>query len=286
MSNPLQKVERVEDTAHWVAMARALESERKDALFRDPLARRLAGEVGARLVAQLSGRATGTWPIVARTQMMDAHVLRAVADGADAVLNLAAGLDTRPYRMDLPAKLVWLEADQPAVISYKESSLAAETPRCAVERVAVDLARAEERQALFGKVATRFKRVFVITEGLLCYLPEEAALGIARDLRATPSVFRWMCDLPNAAVLKFVAKRTKGALQGTATMQFGPDNGPKVFESLGWKILEAASIFKTAGKLKRLPFPMSLFARLPEAPYGKPGRPWSGVCVLEPQSTT
>jgi hypothetical protein len=79
-----------------------------------------------------------------------------------------------------------------------------------------------------------------------------------------------------------VAKRTGNALTGTATMQFGPDEGPRVFEPMGWKVLSATSIFKTAGKLKRLPFVMSLFARLPERPYGTPGRPWSGVCVLAP----
>lgn len=39
----------VSDTARWVAMDRALESERPDALFRDPYARRLAGTEGAAL---------------------------------------------------------------------------------------------------------------------------------------------------------------------------------------------------------------------------------------------
>jgi hypothetical protein len=64
-------------------------------------------------------------------------------------------------------------------------------------------------------------------------------------------------------------------------MQFGPDEGPRVFEPLDWTIVSAASL--TAGRLKRLPFPMSLFARLPEKPYGTPRRPWTAVCVWEPR---
>lgn len=65
-------------------------------------------------------------------------------------------------------------------------------------------------------------------------------------------------------------------------MQFASEAGPTIFEPLGWKTLSTASVFKTAGRLKRLPFPMSLFSLLPEKPYGTPSRPWSGVCVLEP----
>jgi hypothetical protein len=66
-------------------------------------------------------------------------------------------------------------------------------------------------------------------------------------------------------------------------MQFGPDEGPRVFEPLDWTIVSAASLFKSAGRLKRLPFPMSLFARLPEKPHGTPRRPWTAVCVWEPR---
>ena len=282
MTTEATRVERVQDTARWVAMARAQESERRDALFKDPFARRLAGPVGAELLRNLSGRAGGTWPIVARTHIIDRLVAGAVRDGADAVLNLAAGLDSRPLRMDLPASLTWVEVDLADVIAEKEACLQGSAPVCRLERVAQDLSDAGSRRALLASVGGRFRRLLVMTEGLLCYLAPQDAMDLARDLRAIPGVFRWIADINNTAVNEYVAKRTGHALQGTARMQFGPDEGPLVFEPLGWKTLDATSIFKTAGKLKRLPFPMSLFARLPERPYGTPGRPWSGVCVWEP----
>lgn len=281
MTTGVVLVDRVQDTARWVAMARARESERADALFKDPFARKLAGPLGEDLFRRLSGR-NGAWPIVARTHLIDGLVADAARENADAVLNLAAGFDTRPYRLALPRSLTWIEVDHAEVLSEKEAFLRESSPRCAVERLAQDLSIQDDRRALFTRLGSRFRRVLVMTEGLLPYLAPQDAMSLAKDIRALPGVFRWIADLPNSAVLRYVGKQTKNALQGTARMQFGPDEGPLVFEPLGWKTVRATSIFKTAGRLRRLPFPMSLFARLPERPYGTPGRPWSGVCVWEP----
>jgi methyltransferase (TIGR00027 family) len=116
-------IHHVQDTAIWVAMARALESERKDALFDDPLARKLAGPRGQTMVKELSRGTGGTWPIVARTHLIDSHVNEAVRDGVDAVINLAAGLDSRPYRLRLPESLTWVEVDHADVIDAKNEAL-------------------------------------------------------------------------------------------------------------------------------------------------------------------
>src|SRR2546427_252302 len=105
----------VSDTARWVALYRAMESERPDALFRDPYARRLAGERGERIVASMRRGRAMAWPMIVRTAVLDELILRAIErDGVDTVLNLAAGLDTRPYRLPLPSSLRWVEADFPA----------------------------------------------------------------------------------------------------------------------------------------------------------------------------
>ncbi len=90
----------ISDTAHWVAVYRALESERPDALFRDPFARRLAGERGARISEGVAFANRNAWSFVARTMLFDRFISDAVANGADMVVNLAAGLDARPYRLD------------------------------------------------------------------------------------------------------------------------------------------------------------------------------------------
>jgi O-methyltransferase involved in polyketide biosynthesis len=62
-----------------------------------------------------------SWPFVARTYLFDAAIERRVAEGFDTVLNLGAGLDTRPDRMALRSSVNWIEADLPAMIACKET---------------------------------------------------------------------------------------------------------------------------------------------------------------------
>src|SRR2546427_542242 len=97
-----------------------MESERPDALFRDPYARKLAGERGERIIASMRRGRAWAWPMIVRTAVLDELILRTIErEGVDTVLNLAAGLDTRPYRLPLPSSLRWVEADFPDVIAYK-----------------------------------------------------------------------------------------------------------------------------------------------------------------------
>jgi methyltransferase (TIGR00027 family) len=133
-------VQHVSDTAFLIAEARAMESARPDDLFSDPLAAKLAGDEGRALAAAFP--ATSFWVVAMRTRVIDAFLREAFADGVRQVVNLGAGLDTRPYRMDLPADLTWVEADYAPAIAHKDQVLAVEAPRCRVERVAADLADA------------------------------------------------------------------------------------------------------------------------------------------------
>jgi len=87
----------VSDTAKWVAIYRAMETERPDALFKDPYARRLAGAQGQAIVDLLPKGRRMAWPMIVRTAVMDEIIMRAITrDKVDTVMNLAAGLDTRP----------------------------------------------------------------------------------------------------------------------------------------------------------------------------------------------
>jgi O-methyltransferase involved in polyketide biosynthesis len=87
-----------------------------------------------------SDRATWAW--VTRTFLFDQYITEQIAQGVDMVVNLAAGLDARSYRMPLPPTLKWIEADLPEILAYKEEILAAEKPVCRLERVRLDLADA------------------------------------------------------------------------------------------------------------------------------------------------
>jgi O-methyltransferase involved in polyketide biosynthesis len=100
-------IEDVADIALWIAAYRARDSARADALFRDPFAARLAGNKGAALAERMTDADQFYWLTSIRTVVIDQLLLEAVARGAGTVLNLGAGLDTRPYRLALPATLRW-----------------------------------------------------------------------------------------------------------------------------------------------------------------------------------
>lgn len=90
---------------------------------------RLAGATGRAIVARSWRMMRNGWPIVVRVKNIDGMVMAAVAQGYDGVLNLASGLDTRPYRLALPPPdLTWIEADFPAMIEEKARLLVGETP--------------------------------------------------------------------------------------------------------------------------------------------------------------
>jgi methyltransferase (TIGR00027 family) len=125
-------IHHISDTARWAAVYRARETERPDAVFRDPYARRLAGERGEQIAKSQPFHEQNSWSWVARTYAFDDFIIRQVQQGVDLVLNLAAGLDARPYRMALPSSLNWVEVDHAEILDYKEEILGSEKPACAL----------------------------------------------------------------------------------------------------------------------------------------------------------
>ena len=252
MSAPL--VQSVSDTAFMIAAYRAIESSRADALFHDPLADRLAGEHG-RSIAQAMRATTAMtgWTVAIRTRIIDELILRAIEHGVDGVLNLGAGLDTRPYRLRLPASLLWVEVDHPNVIELKERQLAHEEPACRLQRVPLDLTNRAARRSLFARMEMRASDVLVLTEGVVPYLANDEAATLADDLR-TRRVFRqWIVDYFSPETLKY--RERSGVARGlqNAPWRFRPSDYDEFFAAHGWKRRETRYLAVEAQRLKRAP---------------------------------
>ena len=279
-------IEHVSDTARWVALYRAMESERPDALFRDPYARKLAGERGERILASMRKGRAWAWPMVVRTAVMDELILRAIArDGVGTVLNLAAGLDTRPYRLPLSPALRWVEVDFPDVIAYKQAQLAGERPACALEQVGLDLTDVVNRRSLFDRIGAAARQVLIVSEGLLVYLTPEAVASLATDL-AVPASFRgWLIDLASPRLLKMMEKSWGQAVAaGNAPFLFAPPRGTRFFEPHGWREAEFRSMWEESLRLKRT-MPLAWLWNLVGKLYPKSRRDefrrMSGIVLLE-----
>lgn len=276
-------IRNVSDTALWVAIYRAMESERPDAIFRDPYARRLGGERGETIVRQMPNGAAMAWPMIVRTAVMDEIVARCVREGARTVLNLAAGLDARPYRMDLPADLRWIHVDMPDMIDYFRGHMADETPKCRLEFVAADLRDGELRRRIFADAA-REGPILVITEGLLVYLPPDDVAALARDLHDVAKARWWLSDLASPMLLKYLEKRWLGRLRdGNAPFLFAPAEGTAWFAPHGWREREWRSSWAESFRLKRTPrfaWLWNLLGKLQPKDKLEAGKRMSGIMLL------
>jgi methyltransferase (TIGR00027 family) len=279
MSDAGHLITHVSDTARWTALYRATESARADALFVDPLAERLAGEQGRAIVAKTPLTSRNGWWLVARTKIIDDAIVEAIAEGCDRVLNLAAGLDTRPYRLELPSDFPWIEADLPQLLAEKTQLLADQTPRCQLTRAAVDLADPGARDAFFNEALDGATKALVLTEGLLMYLEDRDVIALSEAIKR-PEVTWWMIDFAFPGLKKMMNKKMAGMLEN-APFKFAPENGLAYFENLGWRTVVAESNFEAANRFRRLPMFMRPLAWLPQTDPRHPGsRPWGAAALL------
>jgi methyltransferase (TIGR00027 family) len=245
-------IENISDTARGVAEYRAMETDRPDAIFRDPYARRLAGPKGAEIVNTMKRGRAMAWPMVVRTAVFDEIILERVRAGADLVLNLAAGLDARPWRLELPATLRWVDVDLPGILGHKTEAMKSEKPRCRYEAVILDLQDVPKRRALFAQLGAQCTKALIVTEGLLIYLEPSAVAELARDLHAQPSFRWWLLDLGSPRLMKMVARSWGKALEaGNSPFKFAPAENTKFFEPNGWQEVTYRLTSDDAMRLKR-----------------------------------
>jgi len=180
--------ESVGATALSVAAARAVETAATEPLIRDGFAYLLVSSAGrpwARLASDLEwigddehGRRAHQLAVdyqAVRTHYFDGYFADAVDAGIRQVVILAAGLDSRAFRLDWPAGTTVFEIDQPQVVSYKTTTLesAGAAPTADRRTVPVDL-RDDWAAALNAAGFDPNQPTAWLAEGLLPYLPTEA----------------------------------------------------------------------------------------------------------------
>jgi methyltransferase (TIGR00027 family) len=254
-------IQHVSDTSHWIAHYRAIESAREDALFKDPLAAVLAQARGENISSRLGFSKPMGWSVAIRTFIIDQFILSAIADGVDAVVNLGAGLDTRPYRLDVPPQLKWIEADFPQVIDFKEQHLKTEKPRCELRRVRLDLSNETERGRFLAEINSSSRKVLVLTEGVVMYLTNEDAASLGKALAAQNNFHYWITDYLSSYFMKLYHQGHMGRLRTeNIPFLFNPKNWTEFFKNTGWNLKEMRYLSIEGRKLGR-PTPMPGYYR-------------------------
>ena len=245
-------IHHISDTSRWMAYVRALESERPDALFRDAFASRLAGEAGEAIAREIGDVKFIAQSIAVRTAVMDELILETVSrNEVDLVLNLAAGLDTRPWRLALPSGLRWVDVDLPQVLEFKASVIGRERPTCEYESLPANILEKEARAGVF-RHCSGARRALIVTEGFLVYLSPTQVATLARDLHAQPSMRWWLTDLTGPRALEML-QRVWGPKFPGAKFQFAPADSADFFRRLNWFEVLFRSSQEEDKRLKRAP---------------------------------
>lgn len=244
----------VGSTALFVAAARALEAQKADPLAVDECAEVFCRAAGGQWADLLDGGAPDH-PLRtefgahfvdfqgARTRYFDAYFAAAVAAGVRQVVVLAAGLDSRAYRLSWPPGTVVFELDQPRVLDFKREVLSARkaTPVAERREIPVDL-RDDWAGALTASGFDSARPSAWIAEGLLIYLPAGAQASLFAGMDALAAGGSWPA-VEEAAPMPaevFEAKRAEERAAGMQdsffTLVYNERHAPAVdwFPEHGW----------------------------------------------------
>lgn len=228
----------VSATAYWMAAERARETARPDRLFEDPLAGGLAGPEGVALMEAMEAGFGPNPAFAVRTRFFDDALVRLAAGRrVGQIVLLAAGMDARAYRLDLPRVF---EVDLPGLMEEKHARLtAAQTDRRS-ERVAVaaDLTGSWPDALLSAGFQPTVPSVFV-AEGLLGYLNTHEVhrlLDTVTALAAPGSMLladvSGRCSLDHPATGPWLRQL---AAHGIIGGRFGTDDPEELLSSHGWQ---------------------------------------------------
>lgn len=219
--NKMNEINQVSDTAHWVATYRAIESKKEKPLFIDPFAEKLAGDLGYKLFNQIPIAKWLSPFFIMRTKVIDDLLLDLLeTKKIDVVINIGSGLDTRPYRLNLPPSLLWIEVDSSNILKFKSHILKDFQPFCEHIELNSNKTLFIEFKKILNSKYTLEPNVLFIAEGLLPYLSREESALLVQDIATiTNSDIYFIFDDAKPFVFNFLGKLWNPLLK-TSKKQF------------------------------------------------------------------
>ncbi|MGH3696151.1 MAG: SAM-dependent methyltransferase [Pseudonocardiaceae bacterium] len=230
-------------TALYTAMKRAMESAGPDPLFTDPLAAELAGAQGREVLDWMEARAPGVsqnQAVAVRTRFFDDALQRILAESdVNQLVIVAAGLDSRAFRLQLPADFTVFELDRPELLDLKATRLAqvTATPRCRRIPIPIDLA-GDWSAALHEGGFDRHRPAIWLVEGLLFYVTEAQVHQVLGTLSELAVAGSWLLtDIVGTSFLRspYVADFLAMMAANGSPWRFGTDAPEALVEQHGWQ---------------------------------------------------
>lgn len=226
------------ETAHWTAAVRARENERTDRLLDDPWAGALAGETGMAWIATRSAESVS--PMIIRMRYFDDFLQRITTEySISQVVLLAAGLDTRAFRLAWPEGVTLFELDLPSVIAYKDQILLAANaqPNCHRQTIGVDLTKSWVDSLVAHGFVCQQPAVWLL-EGFLFYLPNETITHLLDEVTTVAAPGSWLgFDINNSITFTspLTAKWVEMQAQSGAPWLGSMDNPVAFLRQRGWE---------------------------------------------------
>ncbi|MFI6484984.1 class I SAM-dependent methyltransferase [Nonomuraea sp. NPDC050663] len=234
------KSEAVKETSFITAVIRAAEHERPDAYVSDPYAELLATP-RSRAMAEAALAEGGTvGSVIVRARFGDVALGQGVAAGVTQVVCLAAGSDTRAWRLGLPSVVRFFEVDLPGQLEAKEELLAPVADRLSCGRVSLGEDLREERwtaRLVEAGFDPGSPTVWII-EGLLPYLRLDHFTRLIENVRmmsGAGSVL--LIDAPHAEFFRDPANETFLTFMNSrgSAFRLGFDDFGEFLGRHGWK---------------------------------------------------
>ncbi len=243
--------EKEKETMLMTLSGRAIQSQWKDPILRDPWAEEAMQHIDYDIASQYKG--VGTWSmwkdigcivIATRAATIDMLTNRYLADHPDAVaLHVGCGMDSRAFRVNPPASVAWYDVDYPDVIDLRRQLFP--------ERAAYSLIGAPLDDLRWLDEVPRDRPGLFIAEGVLHYLREAEVKALLNAVVAHFPAGQMMFDICNT----FIVKRAGSNAGGTgATYRWGLDD-PQDIQRLEPK-LELIKEFKPSELVAFSRFPL------------------------------
>ena len=259
----------VAKTSLLTAAMRAVETRRSESegrLFSDPYAEVLAGAEGFTILENAIA-ASGDQPAIAiRTAFMDSKIESALKEGVRQFVFLAAGMDSRAYRMTFPHGTKIFELDRKEVFNYKQEKLKNIKPKCERITLAVDLKLEWNKQLIDAGFKTHEPTLWLV-EGLLMYLEETQVINLINRINQLASKNDIMLfDILTRTLIEapYMQNQLKFLESIGAPWYFGVNEPEEFMKKFGWD-----SFATQAGEFAptRWPFP-TVPRSVPNVPRG------------------
>jgi O-methyltransferase involved in polyketide biosynthesis len=239
------------ETMLMTLSGRAVQSQWKDPILRDPWAEEAMRHIDYDMSKSLTGVASwslwkdiGCTIIATRAATFDLLTARFLADHPDAVvLQVGCGMDSRVFRVNPPASVEWFDVDFPDVIDLRRQLFP--------ERAAYHLIGAPLEDLRWLDEVPRDRPGLLIAEGVLHYLSETEVKALLHAVVAHFPGGQMIFDICNSMIVK----RAGANVGGTgATYKWGLDD-PQDIRKLEPK-LELIKEFKPSELVAFSRFPL------------------------------